>query len=237
MLNAYLTYFDNLAPTLQATFVVAANNCSDKTVPICKQIKKKHPNLEVLNMKPGGKGFALKQGYLHALKKPYDMIGFVDADMATKPKHFHELISAAQNCDGAIASRYIKGANVWPKRSAFRVVTGKIYNWVLRKQFNFSYRDTQCGAKIFSYQTMKSITPQLQETGWACDLEFLYLCQVEKRNIKEIPTTWSDQPGSHLEISGNLIKDMLPSPTRIKKNHKDKVAVHKKPKHHYRRKK
>ncbi len=237
MLGAYLPYFENCKNELDVTFIVVANNCSDKTVPICKKIQKNHPNLEVLNLKQGGKGFALKEGYLHALHKKYDLIGFVDADMATLPQYFHDLIKSTKDCDGAIASRYVPGANVWPKRPWLRKIGGKCYNWVLRKQFNLSFKDTQCGAKIFTYDTIKVVAPDLQETGWACDLEFLYLCQLEKKNIQEVATTWSDQPGSHLQVSSKLIKDFLASPSRIKKHHKAKVQQKKLEKKKLKRKK
>lgn len=70
----------------------------------------------------------------------------------------------------------------------------------------------------------------MTEKGWAFDLELLYLCQLEDLAIKEVPTTWSDQPGSHIEISTKLMKEFLSSPGRIKKQHKDKVSMKKKKK-------
>lgn len=224
MLDAYLTYFKKLQKKVQVTFIVSANNCSDQTVPICKKIQKNNHNLQILDFKPGGKGFALKQAYLYALQSSYDYIGFVDADLATLPEHFYDLIKQVDGYDGAIASRYKKGAHVWPKRSAFRVISGKAFNWVLKKQFDIPFDDTQCGAKIFSYKTIKLVAPQLQEVGWNCDLEILYLCQKEGKKIKEVPTTWRDQPGSHLELSTKLIKDFLTAPRRIKQNHNSRYC-------------
>lgn len=220
-LEAYLAYFDKFKDELDTTFLVVANNCKDRTVPVCKKIQKNHKNLEIMDLEPGGKGFALKEGFLEATKKSYDYIGFVDADMATLPQHYHDLIKALPGTDGIIASRYADGANVWPKRPLLKKIGGKFYNWVLRKQFNVPFKDTQCGAKIFTYDTIKKVAPKMTEKGWAFDLEFLYLCQLENKQVKEIPTTWSDQPGSHLEISTKLIKEFLASPGRIKDQHKD----------------
>lgn len=230
MLSGYIPYFENQKNELDVTFVIVANNCQDDTVGVCKKIQKKYPNLELLNFKQGGKGFALKEGYLHALKKPYDFIGFVDADMATLPQYYHDLIKAAQDCDGAIASRYAKGANVWPRRPRLIKFFGKCYNWTLRQQFHFPFKDTQCGAKIFTYDTIQAIAYDLQEKGWSCDLELLYLCQLENKIIKEVPTTWSDQPGSHIVISRKLIKDIMAAPGNIKKRHRQKALQKKKEK-------
>ncbi|MBM17537.1 MAG: hypothetical protein CL947_00530 [Epsilonproteobacteria bacterium] len=226
-LGAYLPYFDNLKSEFETTFLIVANNCSDQTVPLCKKIQKNHANIEILDLKPGGKGFALKQGFLHALKKNYDYIGFVDADMATLPQYYHDLIKELPGTDGVTASRYIKGANVWPRRPWLIKAGGKFYNWIIRKQLNIPFKDTQCGAKIFTYDTIQKVAPHMTEQRWAWELEFFFLCQLENKYIKEVPTTWSDQPGSHIEISTKLIKEFLSSPGRIKTTHKDKILAKK----------
>lgn len=225
-LETYVSYFDKTG--LKVTFLVVANNCSDKTVQVSRKIAKKHKNIEIMDLKPGGKGFALKQGFEWASRKNFDIVGMVDADMATLPEHYYELILAMDGYDGAIASRYIKGAVVSPKRPWGRKVGGKIYNWILKTTFGLNYKDTQCGAKIFTQDTIQKVAPLMQETGWAWDLEFLYLCKLFNKNIVEVPTTWSDQPGSHLTVSSKLVKEFLGSPKRIKKRHQEqKIALKK----------
>jgi len=221
-LLSYLDYFKK-CKNVSATFLVVCNNCSDKTPLICKNLQKKHSELHFLDLKPGGKGFAVKQGFLKALEyQNADYIGFVDADMATKPPYFYQLITEIQGHDGAIASRYKKGARVWPNRPFVKIVGGKFYNWVLRKNFHLDIRDTQCGAKLFTYDTIKKAAPHMQETRWAWDLEFLYICQLYDKDIVEVATTWSDMPGSSLTISG-CYKEFITAPTRIKKQ-QEKLA-------------
>lgn len=222
-LQSYAQYFATKPE--KTTFLVVANNCKDNTVGVSRQVqaetneKNNNVHIEILDLKPGGKGFAVKEGFLWALAKEFDLIGFVDADMATKPQYFYDLIIACRNADGAIASRYIKGADVFPSRPWLRKLGGKFYNWMLRTKLHIPFRDTQCGAKIFTKDTIAKVAPHMTEKKWAFDLELLYLCRLENKLIKEIPTTWSDQPGSKLSISSNLIKDFLDSPNRIKKNH------------------
>lgn len=219
-LETYIKYFSTKPE--KTIFLVVANNCSDKTVLISKGVQKKHSNIVILNFAKGGKGFAVKKGFLWALKRNFDLIGFVDADMATKPQHFYDLVIASNNHDGAIASRYVKGAVITPSRPIMIKIFGKIYNWILRKKLGLPYRDTQCGAKIFSHDTIEKITSDMVETGWSFDLEILYLCKLIGKDIAEIPTTWSDQPGSHLEISSTLIKEFTSAQGRIKKRHEPK---------------
>lgn len=219
-LTSYFTYFHD-CKNITAHFLVVCNNCSDKTVTICKKLQKTYNQLNFIDLKPGGKGFAIKQGFLKALEyKNIDYIGFVDADMATMPPYFYELICKIQGHDGAIASRYKKGARVWPNRPFLKEIGGKFYNWVLRHNFHLDIRDTQCGAKLFTYQTVAQIAPHMKETGWAFDLELLYLCQLFDKDIIEIATTWRDMPGSNLVIS-SCYKEFLSAPKRIKKQQQE----------------
>lgn len=215
--DEYEKYF--ATKTDKTTFLIVANNCSDNTVGVVKSLQKEYDNIELINLIPGGKGFAIKQGFLHAQDQDFDLIGFVDADLSTKPQYFYDLIIACDNTDGAIASRYAQSANVWPKRPFWRKVGGKFYNWMLRKKMNLPYKDTQCGAKIFTTDTVKKVAHRMTEKGWSWDLEFLYLCKLEGKKIKEVPTTWSDQPGSHLSLSSSLVKEFLDCPNRIKARH------------------
>ncbi|MBP6892242.1 glycosyltransferase [Candidatus Babeliales bacterium] len=218
-LEEYAKYFEQKPE--KTTFLVVANNCKDNTVAVAKAVAKKHKNIKIIDLKPGGKGFAIKQGFLWTLKSKikYDLIGFVDADMATLPQYYYDLIKATKNHDGAIASRYMKSAIVHPKRPWGKKMGGKLYNWMLRAMFGLKYKDTQCGAKIFNYDTIAKVAPFMSETGWSFDLELLYLCKLFEKDVVEIPTTWSDQPGSHLIISSKLAKEFLNSPKRIKQRH------------------
>ncbi len=223
-LDAYADYFKKIN-NLSIQFLVVCNNCSDRTFYICTAFHKKHKNFSVINLQPGGKGFAIKEGFLHLLcQKNLDYIGFVDADMATTPHYFYELITNLNTNDVVIASRYAAGARVWPNRPWLKRCGGKLYNWLLRQQFHLNVYDTQCGAKIFSYDTIRKVAPHMQETGWAFDLELLYLCKIFDKKILEVPTTWTDVPGSHLTIS-SCYKEFIAAPNRIKKNQKNLVKT------------
>jgi len=217
-LHAYFDYF-NKQKKLTTTFLVVCNNCSDNTVNICKNIQKNHPELIYMDLKPGGKGFAVKQGFLKALDYRVDYIGFVDADLATTPPYFYELVTKINNHDGINANRYSNDSRIWPNRPFMKRIGGKFYDWILRHNFHLDVRDTQCGAKLFTYKTIKEIAPFMKETGWAFELELFYLCQLFEKDIIEIPTTWIDMPGSHLTISG-CYKEFISAPTRIKKQQK-----------------
>ena len=128
-LEAYLFYFENLRKQklLDYEILVVINNSKDKTLDIVKSFSKKNIRAKYLNLVKGGKGYAVLEGFKEALRKENDLIGFVDADMATKPEAFYDLIRNLGKNDGAIASRYVKGAIVEPKPTLSRIISSRIF--------------------------------------------------------------------------------------------------------------
>src|SRR3989344_7219027 len=140
-LKQYSDYFENLRKKnlLKYEILVVINNTSDNTEKIVKNSQKLNKNIKYLNLIKGGKGYAVIEGFKDALKRPNTLIGFIDADMSTKPDAFHSLIKNIGNSDGIIASRYIMGSVVSPKNTLPRIISSRIYNILIRTIFLIPY--------------------------------------------------------------------------------------------------
>ncbi len=180
--------------------IVVINNTQDRTHEIVKNYSKKYKEIKYLNFKEGGKGFAITEGFKHALKKNPDLIGFVDADMATSPEAFYDLVQNIGDYDGIIASRYITGAIVKPRQSWKRVFVSRVYNTFIRVMFLMNYRDTQCGAKLFKKKAIQAVMKELIITKWAFDVNLIYSIRKNGFKIKEFPTAWSDREYSKINF-------------------------------------
>ncbi|HLW72523.1 MAG TPA: glycosyltransferase [Candidatus Babeliales bacterium] len=187
--------------------VIALNGCKDNTIGVVERIRNDlTPNtIFIIDMQQAGKGLALKAGFADALVRNNDLIGFVDADMATSPEAFYDLVINLGNNDGIIASRYMPGAQISPPRPAYKRYGSRIiYEPLVWLLFGLSYYDLQCGAKLFKRAVLEKINSQLTVTQWAFDAELLYLCKKAGYTVKEIPTVWRDQEGSKLTLHGGL---------------------------------
>jgi glycosyltransferase involved in cell wall biosynthesis len=180
--------------------LVIINNTQDKTEAIVQEKAKKYREIKSFNFKEGGKGFAVIKGFKDALKRNNDLIGFVDADMATSPEAYYELVKNIGKYDGIIASRYIKGAIVKPKQSWQRIIASRVFNLLIRGLFLMPYRDTQCGAKLFKKGVIAKIVDKLIITKWAFDVDLLYRANKEGFKIREFPTNWSDKEYSKINF-------------------------------------
>jgi len=181
--------------------IIVINGTKDHTEGVVKEYAKKFKGIKYLNFKEGGKGFAVKEGFKVA---EGELIGFVDADLATSPEEFYKLCNL-KGYDGSIASRYLPGAIVKPKQSFSRVLASRVFNFVTRSLFIFNFRDTQCGAKLFKKQVIDKILEKLSISKWAFDIDLLYNSKKLGFKIKEVPTRWEEPGGSHI----NLKKDSL----------------------------
>lgn len=202
-LEEFGNFFLNLKKEgkLETEIIVVINNTKDRTEEIVKQQKKKFKSITYLNFKRGGKGFAIIEGFKHALKmKNVGLIGFVDADLATSPEAFYDLVLNIKDYDGVIASRYLPESRVNPKQTFNRILVSRIFNLLIRALLFLPYKDTQCGAKVFKRKAIEAIIDKIAVTEWAFDVDLLYQMKKAKENIKEYPTVWADKEYSKINF-------------------------------------
>ena len=204
-LRAYHKFFSE--KNMPFELVVVLNGCKDNTIGVVERVRNDLATnaIIIIDLPQAGKGLAIKAGFADALTRNNDLIGFVDADMATKPDAYYDLVTHLGDNDGIIASRYMPGAQISPPRPAYKRYGSKlIYEPLLWLLFGLSYYDFQCGAKLFKRKVIQDITPQLTVTQWAFDAELLYLCKKAGYTVIEIPTVWEDQTESKLTLKGGV---------------------------------
>jgi len=203
-LRAYHQFFTDKQMPFE--LLVVLNGCKDNTIGVVERVRTDlGNNIIIMDLPQAGKGLAIKAGFADALTRQNDLIGFVDADMATKPDAYYDLITNLGDYDGIIASRYMPGAQISPPRPAYKRYGSKIiYEPLVWLLFGLTYYDLQCGAKLFKRHVIEKVTPQLTVTQWAFDAELLYLCKKAGFTIKEFPTVWEDQADSKLTLKGGI---------------------------------
>ena len=87
---------------LLVRFLVAADNCTDRTADIVGEHAREDGRVKLFEYPKLGKGGVIAETFRRA---DADLVGFVDADCATPPRELLRLADAARHVDGAIASR------------------------------------------------------------------------------------------------------------------------------------
>ena len=194
-LNSYLDY---LKGKINFEIIVIINGCTDNTLEVVKKIAQKNKEIKYVDIgKVASKGIAVTEGFKLA---DSELIGFVDADLATPPNAFYDLVKNIENYDAVIASRWMKNSKINKSQPLTRIIAGRSFNILVNLLFNLKLKDTQCGAKLFKKTALKDILADIGKTRWAFDVDVLYLLKRKNYKTKEIPTEWSEPGGSHVKI-------------------------------------
>jgi O-antigen/teichoic acid export membrane protein len=111
--------------------------------------------------------------------------------------------------DGVIASRWIKGANVTVPQRVMRLLSSRLFNGLTRLLLGLRFKDTQCGAKIFSRKAWNTILPNIGTTRFAFDVDILFQLKRHGYTVAEEPTVWEDIGGSKVHFFNSSLDMFL----------------------------
>lgn len=213
MLDAYLPYFTSRYGR-EVEFLVVVNGTTDRTARVVESYIPRYPGLHCL-VEPGriGKGGAVLKGFAAATG---ESIGYVDADGATPPTAFDDLVAHAADAPVVIASRWCRGAVVHPRQPLTRRVVSRVFNLLTRGLLGLRLSDTQCGAKVLR----RDVVRHLLATGgvvtqWAFDVDLLLQARHGGFAIIELPTVWRDISGSKIVVTESSV-EMLAALLRLR---------------------
>jgi glycosyltransferase involved in cell wall biosynthesis len=196
--------------------IVVDDGSTDQTVDIVKQACSRISSFRLLrNEKNSGKGFSVRRGLLTATG---DLLFFSDADLSSPISELTRLLEPlCEDADIVIGSRALRPEWISPSQSALRQAAGRSFNRVLRLITGLPFRDTQCGFKGFRRAAARAILPLLTISGYAFDVELLYLARKFGYRSLEVPVHWGHMGGSKVRVLRDGI-GMLTDLLRIRWN-------------------
>jgi glycosyltransferase involved in cell wall biosynthesis len=194
--------------------VVVLNGCTDNTLGVVRRVEAEYPQICALEFEaPIGKGGALIEGL--RLAPTADLIGYIDADGATAPAAFLQLVQLCDQADCVIASRWLPGAILHQSQPSRRQFASRVFHGIVQLLFWMDIRDTQCGAKVLHRHAVESIHSALTIADMAFDINLLYALKRGRFRILEVPTEWTDKIGSKVAL-GKTSLVMLLSVIRLR---------------------
>lgn len=179
--------------------VVVLNGCKDNTLGVVQKVATDYPFISFLDFPEAiGKGGALIEGL--KLAPLADLIGYVDADGATPPRAFHDLVRKTGESDCVIGSRWLPESILHVEQTDRRRFASRVFHFVVELFFGMHIKDTQCGAKVIRRQAVEKIHSALRIADMAFDINLLYSLKRERFRILEVPTEWTDKIGSKVTL-------------------------------------
>jgi glycosyltransferase involved in cell wall biosynthesis len=205
VLRDYATFFqENYSGKFQ--IVVVLNGCRDDTLGVVQKVARDFLSISYLDFRePIGKGGALIEGL--KLAPLADLIGYADADGATSPRAFSELLKHIDEADCVIGSRWLPDSVLHQEQTTLRKFFSRSFHAIVEVLFWMHIKDTQCPCKLIRREAVEKIHSTLRIADLAFDVNLLVSLKRAGFKIREIPIEWTDIGGS--KVTSSLFRSSL----------------------------
>ncbi|HKC41702.1 MAG TPA: polyprenol monophosphomannose synthase [Gemmatimonadales bacterium] len=176
--------------------LIVDDNSPDGTGGIADEMARTNPRVHVLHREGKlGLGTAYITGFKWALKEGYDFIFEMDADFSHDPAHLKEFLTAIQDADVVLGSRYLDGKVTivnWPMS---RLMLSYFANVYARLFTGLRMWDLTGGFKCFRRRVLEAIDlSQVGSNGYAFQIEMSVRAWRKGFKLREIPIVFVDRP-------------------------------------------
>src|SRR5213594_4068901 len=200
-----------LAQDPRLEILVVDDNSPDGTGQIADALAAEQPRVHVLHREGKlGLGTAYIAGFKWALERGYDYVFEMDADFSHDPAHLKEFLTAIQDADLVLGSRYLDGKVTivnWPMS---RLLLSYFANIYARWLTGLSVWDLTGGFKCFRRRVLEAIDlSQVRSNGYAFQVEMSVRAWRKRFRIKEIPIVFVDRTEGQSKMNKAILREAV----------------------------
>ena len=209
---------DNISTIIHEVFVrdhnyhmlIIDDNSPDGTADIVRELKKTYSNLHLeVRDKKNGLGKAYIFGFKWALKRDFEAIAQMDADMSHHPKEIEQMKKLLKNYDLSIGSRYIDGVSVvkWPIRRLILSYGANLYSRIIT---GMPLRDATGGFKVWKRKVLESIDlDNVKSSGYSFQIEMNFRAWIKGFKLVEHPIIFIDRTIGQSKMSRKIMFEAI----------------------------
>ena len=191
--------------------LIVDDNSPDGTGGIADEMARTNPRVHVLHREGKlGLGTAYITGFKWALKEGYDFIFEMDADFQHDPAHLKEFLTAIQDADVVLGSRYLHGKVTivnWPMS---RLMLSYFANVYARLFTGLSVWDLTGGFKCFRRRVLEAIDlSQVGSNGYAFQIEMSVRAWRKGFKLREIPIVFVDRAEGQSKMNRAIVREAV----------------------------
>jgi len=152
-----------------------------------------------------GLGSAYVAGFRYALANGAQYVFEMDADFSHDPVAIEGFLTAVENADLVLGSRYLHGVTVvnWPLSRLILSYSANVYTRIIT---GLPVRDATGGFKCFRRRALEAINlDQVRSDGYAFQIEMSYKCWRKGFKIVEIPITFVDRRAGVSKMNNKIV--------------------------------
>lgn len=191
--------------------LIVDDNSPDGTGEIAEELSRKYPGkLFVLHReKKEGLGRAYVDGFSYILKKDYEVILQMDADLSHDPSYLPIFLEQIRDCDLVLGSRYLHGIRImnWDFK---RLMLSKLATMYVQFITRMPFTDSTSGFKCWRRETLEAVgVEEAFSNGYLFQIETTYKTYSKKLKIVEVPITFFDRSNGHSKMNWNIVLEAL----------------------------
>lgn len=188
--------------------IIVENGSQDRTTEVAEAYAARYPFIHVMHSEKG-KGAAVRAGMLAGRGRYLFMC---DSDLSMPIAEVRKFLPPQlSDYDVAIASREGPGAHRYGE-PWYRHLMGRVFNLIIRVLAIPGFQDTQCGFKSFRREVARDVFASLTMTGWAFDVEALFIALRRGYKVVAVPINWyfdADSRVRPFHDTYRMVRDVL----------------------------
>lgn len=190
--------------------LIVDDNSPDGTANYVKETGRSSSRVKILERpRKMGLGTAYVAGFKYMLQNGYDYAFQMDADYSHDPKEIANFLTAIEENDLVIGSRYITGVNVinWPMQ---RLLLSWFANKYTRCITGLPVADSTGGFKCFRRRVLEAIDlDKVKSNGYSFQIEMNFKAWKAGFKIKEIPIIFVDRVKGKSKMSKKIVREAV----------------------------
>jgi dolichol-phosphate mannosyltransferase len=194
----------------QCDILVVDDGSPDGTATLAEEIGDEVGHISVLRRThKGGLGGAYRAGFAWGLEKGFDHFVEIDADFSHDPNALPTLLSAAEDHDVVIGSRYIPGGHI-PQWSLSRRMLSRGGNQYASLMLGLGVADSTAGYRVYSKRALELIDfATVSADGYGFQIEMTYRARRAGASIIEVPISFTDRELGESKMSRAIVAEAL----------------------------
>ena len=183
----------------------------DGTGEIIDQISQRNPRVHSMH-RPGklGLGTAYLDGFRWALERDYRYVFEMDADFSHDPAHLPQFLSAIEEADVVLGSRYRHNKVTVVNWPVSRLLLSFFANIYARTITGLPLYDATGGFKCFRREVLQAIDlSAVRSNGYAFQIEMSFRAWKRGFRLVEIPIVFVDRTEGQSKMSKRIIREAV----------------------------
>jgi dolichol-phosphate mannosyltransferase len=196
--------------TPQCDILVVDDASPDGTASLAEEVGEEVGQIYVLRRAlKSGLGSAYRAGFAWGIEHGYDSFVEIDCDFSHDPLALPSLLTAAEDHDVVIGSRYVPGGHI-PQWTLSRRMLSRGGNRYASIMLGLGVADSTAGYRVYSRDVLEQINfRNVKADGYGFQIEMTYRAKRASASIIEVPISFTDREHGESKMSQAIVIEAL----------------------------